>query len=212
MKSDLSIHCCRLRSMFAVAAAGLLLSACSHSPPVQYYSLGSAAAAVSRAVAAEAGPSIVVGPVSLPAEVDRQQMVRIVDEVRLEVSSEHRWSAPLKLEIGRRVAAEIAHLQGLQRVVAWPQNVYADPELSVPIDIQRLDTRGFEVVSLEAVWSLRHNGRELAGGRVLANERIEAADHAGVARAHARVVDVLAREIAARLPLPGLPAGDAHRP
>ena len=212
MKPDLSIHCRRLRSMFAVGAVGLLLSACSHSPPVQYYSLGSAAATASRAVGAEGGPSIVVGPVSLPAEVDRQQMVRIVDEVRLEVSSEHRWSAPLKLEMGRRVAAEIARLHGLQRVVAWPQNVYADPDLSLPIDIQRLDTRGFEAVSLEAVWNLRRSGRELAGGRVLATEKIDAADHAGVARAHARVVDALAREIAARLPLAGLPAGAAHRP
>lgn len=200
----------RLRAFLAASAASLLLAACGHSPPVQYYSLGRAAGEHSSPVS-ESGPSVVVGPVSIPAEVDRQQMVRIVDGVRLDVSSEHRWAAPLKMEVGRRVAGEIARRSGLERVVAWPQNAYADPDLSLPIDIQRLETSAFDVVSLDAVWSLRHGGREVAGGRVRLSERIDVPDHAGIARAHARIVDALASEIAARITVGGLRGVDARK-
>ncbi|TAH47490.1 MAG: membrane integrity-associated transporter subunit PqiC [Betaproteobacteria bacterium] len=179
--------------------AGTMLAGCSSSPPIHYYTL-SAPAAGSVAPRGEQGPSLVVGPVSIPAEVDRQQMVRIVDGVRLEVASQHRWAGPLKIEIGRRVAGEIARLRGLPRVVAWPQNTYSEPELSLPIDIQRLDTIGFDSVRIEAVWSLRRERRELAGGRVVIEERIDDPSHAGVAVAHVRAVDALAREVAARMP------------
>ena len=189
----------RLLAPLLAGTVGLMLAACSHSPPIHYYTLSVPGADFTPA-ASDRGPSLVVGPVSLPAEVDRQQMVRVVDGVRLEVATEHRWAGPLKAEIGRRVAGEIARLRGLQRVVAWPQNTYADPDLTLPVDIQRLDTIGFDRVRMEAVWSLRRNQRELIGGRVAIAEKLDGEDFAAVARAHARLVDALAREIAGRMP------------
>lgn len=189
----------RLRLRGLIAAAALLgLAGCGSSPPVQYYTLGSDAGP-SAAPQADS-PSMVVGPVSLPPEADRQQLVRLVDGVRLEVAPEHRWAGPLKAEIARRLAGRLSRELGWPRVVAWPQGVYPEVTYSLPIGIQRLETVGFEQVSLEAVWSLRSGQRELAGGRFTATQPLLRADHAAIAEAHARLVDALAAEIATRLP------------
>ena len=99
------------RSAPALAALGLsaALAACSSSPPVRHYSLGPLAHSAGDASAAPpdsgAGPSLIVGPVSLPDVIDRPQIVRIVDGVRVEVADTHRWSGNLRNEIARRLAA-----------------------------------------------------------------------------------------------------------
>lgn len=174
-----------------------LLTACGTTPPVQYYTLGPVPA--SQAAAATDGPSLVVGPVGVPATVDRLLIVRTVAGSRAEVTEGHRWAAPLKTEIARRLAVELARRSGNGRIVAWPQNSLADPALTLPIDIQRLEAEGFEQVSLEAVWSLRQGGKDIAGRRFAAAERVTEATWAGLAAAHGRLVDALAADIAGEL-------------
>ena len=191
-------HRAGLRRLAGIAVLSVALAGCGSSPLVHYYTLGSDAGPVAPAQAAS--PTVVVGPVSLPSEVDRQQIVRLVDGVRLDVSPEHRWAGPLKAEIARRVAGRLSRELGWPRIVAWPQNVYPEVEFSVPIEIQRLEAVGFEQVGLEAVWSVRSGQRELAGGRFTATQALARADHAAIAEAHARLVDALAAEIAGKLP------------
>lgn len=172
------------------------LGACTSSPPVRYYSLVEAGQAVAPTAVSRPGPSFVVGPVNVPAALERAQIVRLTDGTRTEVASGHRWVAPLKAEIAARIAGEIARSTGIERVVAWPQSVFAVPDLTAPIDIQRLDTIGFESVSMEAVWSLKRHGVEIASGRFAATEPIPHEDYAAVAAAHARLATALARVIA----------------
>ena len=78
-----------------------LLTACSSTPPVRYYTLGPLNPA---SPAIGSGPGLVVGPVGVPATIDRLLIVRQVDGARADVSDGHRWAAPLKTEIARRLA------------------------------------------------------------------------------------------------------------
>jgi uncharacterized lipoprotein YmbA len=181
-----------------LASLALLLAACGTTPPVQFFSLGPQAVADSAPAAA--GPSLVVGPVGVPAAIDRLHMVRLVDGVRVEVADGHRWAAPLKTEMARRIASDIARLRGYGRVVAWPQSTLAEPDLSLPIDVQRFDAEGFERVTLEAVWTLRKGGKDLASRRFVGSEPVAAPTYAALAAAHGRLIDALARDIAAALP------------
>lgn len=182
-----------------LASLALLLAACGTTPPIQFFSLGPPVA-VEAAPAVAAGPGLVVGPVSVPAAIDRLHMVRLVDGVRVEVADGHRWVAPLKTEIARRIASDIARQRGFGRVVAWPQATLAEPDLSLPIDVQRFDADGFERVTLEAVWTLRKGGKDLASRRFTGSEPVAAPTYAALAAAHGRLVDALARDIAAALP------------
>ena len=136
---------------------------------------------------------------SLPATIDRRLIVRLAGS-RADVAEHHRWAAPLKTEIARRVAADLARRSPYARSVAWPQASIADPTLSVPIDVQRFEADGFERVTLEAVWTVRQAGRDLASHRFSATEPIAAPNFEALASAHGRLVDALAAEIAAALP------------
>ena len=193
------------RSAPALAALRLsaALAACSSSPPVRHYSLGPLAHSAGDASTAPpdsgAGPSLIVGPVSLPDVIDRPQIVRIVDGVRVEVADTHRWSGNLRNEIARRLATGIAHDRHLGRVVAWPASSVVQPDYTVPVDIQRLETTAFDHVTLEAVWTLRHAGKDVAGGRFVATQKIEGGTYEGLAAAHGRLVDALAREIGGKV-------------
>ena len=182
-----------------LASLALLLTACGTTPPIQFFGLGPVPAGDAAPVVV-AGPSLVVGPVGMPAAIDRLHMVRLVDGVRVDVADEHRWVAPLKTEMARRIASDIARQRGYGRIVAWPQATLAEPDLSVPIDVQRFDAEGFERVTLEAVWTLRKGGRDLISRRFVGSERVTAPTYAGLAAAHGRLVDALARDIAAALP------------
>lgn len=185
--------------LIAIAALSLLLAACGSTAPVRHYTLGPVADAPVDA-APGGDVSLVVGPIGLPAGIDRLQMVRLIDGTRAEVADGHRWSGTLKHEIARRLGSEIARRTGFGRVVAWPQASLANPELTLPVDIQRFDAEGFDKVTLEAVWSLRRGGRDIASRRFVASETVRTPDHEGLAAAHGRLVDALARDIVTALP------------
>ncbi|WP_347250959.1 ABC-type transport auxiliary lipoprotein family protein, partial [Zoogloea sp.] len=66
--------------------------------------------------------------------------------------------------------------------------------------VQRFDADGFERVTLEAVWTVRQAGRDIASRRFNATEPITAPTYEALASAHGRLVDALAADIAAALP------------
>lgn len=177
-----------------------VLAACS-SPPIRYYSLGPLPAAEAGPLSAN-GASLVVGPVSVPAAVDRHYIVRMEGGTRAEVSDSHRWAAPLKSEIARRVAVDLARRTPYARAVAWPQASLAEPAYTLPIDVQRFAAETPERVTLEAVWSLRKNGREVVSRRFVATEAPADGSWEALASAHGRLVDALSTDIAAHLPPP----------
>lgn len=175
-----------------------LLAACGSTPPVRYYTLGGFTPAP---VATEAGPSVVVGPVGVPATIDRLLIVRQVEGARADLSEAHRWAAPLKTEIARRVAVELARRTGNGRIVAWPQSAIVEPDVNVLIDVQRFDAEGFKQVTLEAVWAVRQGGKELIARRFVATDKIAEPGWDALAMAHGRLVDALAADIAGAAPL-----------
>lgn len=188
------------RRVAALTSIAALLAACGSTPPIRHYSLGPVAAGPSTApVAVAVDIGVVVGPVSLPAGIDRLQIVRTVEGARVDIADSHRWAGSLKDEIARRLAGDIARQTGIGRVVAWPQSTLAAPALTVPIDIQRFDAESFERVTLEAVWTVRKAGRDIAGRRFAASETVASPDYGALTAAHGRLVDALARDIAAAL-------------
>lgn len=190
------------RRVAALAALAALLVACGSTPPIRHYSLGPVAVGPAAApVAADTAAlvSIVVGPVSLPADIDRLQIVRTLEGTHVDIADSHRWAGSLKDDVARRLAGGIARQTGIGRVVAWPQSALATPALTVPIDIQRFDAEGFERVTLEAVWTVRKAGRDIAGRRFVASESVASPDYGALTAAHGRLVDALARDIALAL-------------
>src|SRR5512137_88877 len=99
-----------LISSLCLAAA--LLTGCA-SPRTNFYTLNVAAAPDATAPAMEA---VAVGPVSLPALLDRPQLVVRTAPNRVEFLETHRWAEPLKSELPRVIAADLTRLLNQARV------------------------------------------------------------------------------------------------
>ncbi len=99
------------------------LTGCGSSPRETYYTL-SAGAAVNGATSAsgESAYSIAVGPITLPEVVDRPQFVLRAGPNEVSIVELHRWAGPLRSEIPRIIADNLAADLNVKRVAAYPQS------------------------------------------------------------------------------------------
>jgi hypothetical protein len=152
-------------------AAGLLaaLAACGSSPKENFFTLSGPQTPLPAGSASSL--SVFVGPVSVPESVDRTAMVLRTGPHQVEIDDGNRWAEPLKSAIPRVVA-----------------------------ETQRFESSLGEGATLDALWSITATrGGAPRTGRTLAQEPSPSKDHQGVAAAHSRALERLARDIAAAL-------------
>ena len=183
-------HCLSI-ALIVAAAAG-----CA-SAPSRFYTLASTATADG---APPAGYSVLVGPVSVPASVDRPEFVVQVAPNRVEVDEFNRWAAPLNDGIARAVAGDLAVLLGTSDVAVAPLANF-NPAYRVTINVQRFESVQSQSVLVDAVWAvhptaggndaLRPYGRPARPCRATASTPSP--------RAHSRALAAVSADIAAAI-------------
>ena len=141
--------------------------------------------------------SVVVGPVSVPAEVDRPQMVVRTGPNQMRVDEFNLWASPLQSNISRVVAQNLVTLLGTPHVTLFPQTVSADAGYRVAIEVQRFDAALGEAATLDAVWTVRRTkdgGTQT--GRTTVREAVQENTYETLAAAHSRAVARLSQDIA----------------
>jgi uncharacterized lipoprotein YmbA len=189
MKGRIGGHVVAL-ALIALAATGC------RSATSRFYTLESTATP-------DAGPlasyGIVVGPVSVPASVDRPEFVVQVAPNRIAVDEFNRWAAPLDDSIARTVAGDLAALLGTPRVATAPLANF-DPAFRVTINVQRFDSIPGQEVLLEAVWVVRKaKGGATRSGRTVAREAVADKSFDALAAAHSRALATVSGDIAAAI-------------
>jgi uncharacterized protein len=175
-------------AVIAVAAAG-----CASSPS-HFYTLNSTATGDGSPAANFA---VVVGPVSIPALVDRPQFMVQVATNRVEVNEFNRWAEPLNDNIAGVIARDLAALLGTPRVATAPLANF-DPAYRVSIDIQRFESVRGKSVLVEAMWVVhRTTGGVTCSGRTLASEPVSGDSFDALAAAHSRALAKVSADIAA---------------
>src|SRR4029434_7986687 len=109
-----------LPSIVITCVLVLFVTGCT-STPVRYYTLSAA----TESAAPSSDLSVVVGPVSVPDEVDRPQLVVRTGPNQMQVDEFNLWAAPLQSNISRVVAQNLATLLGTPHVTLFPQTVSA---------------------------------------------------------------------------------------
>jgi uncharacterized protein len=142
-------------------------------------------------------PEIGVGPVQLPAYLDRQEIVTRAGPARLEVASADRWAAPLDGLFTSVLAEDLRATVPARQVSAWPWPVGSAPEWSVSVDVLRFDGDPDGTAVLEARWIVRRGGTLATQGVTTARERTAAPEVAATVAALSRTIGALARDIAA---------------
>jgi hypothetical protein len=145
-----------------LAFAGLLgLGACTLLAPTKdvsrFYVLSpSAGGGGETGIACDVGDDrLGVGPVMLPAYLNRSQLARRVREYEISYSEADRWAEDLEENIGRVIAANLSRLCDAGYVPVYPWNVALNPRYQVVVTVSRFEADDAGVATLHATWAIR---------------------------------------------------------
>jgi len=189
----------RLRRMhrfvdIILACVLVALAAGCSSPPANFYTLKGT---VASPATTSSNLSVVVGPVSIPAMLDRPQMVLTTGPNQVAIDEFNRWAAPLQNIISRAVAENLTVMLGASLVTLFPDATSMDAAYRAVIDVQRFELASGDAATLDAVWLVRRmkDGASQTG-RTTAREPAPEKDYAVLVAALNRAVGRLSQDIA----------------
>jgi len=176
-----------------ICAALVFASGCASTPPSRFYTLS----AVAVPAAAPSNVSVAVGPVSVPADVDRPQFVVSAGPNQVRLDEFNRWASPLQNGISRVVAENLVMMLGTPRVTLFPQTLSADADYRAAIEVQSFASAPGEAAMLDAVWTVRRmKDGKTATGRTTVREPVQEKGFDALAAAHSRAVGRLSQDLA----------------
>jgi uncharacterized protein len=185
--------------MAMTLGASLMVGGCA-SQPSRFYLL-SALPNTDMAAAdmpGEQGPTLGVGPVTLPRYLDRPQIVTRASPYEIKLAEFDRWAEALDINFSRVLAENLALLLPTARVVTspWPRATPIDYQITVDV-AHFLSQVGGESL-LIADWTLfKGEGQHaLMTGRSRFNAAAGGLDYAAIVAAMSQTVASLSREIA----------------
>jgi uncharacterized protein len=183
---------CRLILIARVSVLVALVTACA-SPASHFYTLSAANAPA----AASSNLSMVIGPVSLPAVVDRPQIVVTTGPNQVRLDEFNQWASPLQNNISRVVAENLVAILGTPRVILFSQTLGVDADYRVAIEVQRFESAPGEAATLDAVWTVsRTKDSKLQTGRTTVREAALDKGYDALAAAHSSALARLSRDTA----------------
>ena len=169
-----------------------VLAGCA-SPPARFYTLNATATTATTPLKV----SVAVGPVSVPAAVDRPQIVVREGANELALDEFNRWAAPLQDSIARVVADNLVALLDTPRVTLFGQSLNLDVDYRVQIEIRNFDSAPGKYVGLDAVWSVRKmKTGKVDTGRTSLHTTVSDPGYDAVAAAHSRTLAHMSDDIA----------------
>lgn len=181
--------------------AALLLSACAPTQPTRFYTLSGLMTPPADPAPDEPSLGFIgVGPVTLPAYVDRPQIVRRAGATRVVLADFDSWIEPLDSMVPRVLVENLSLLLGTDDIWLLAQRRPPRLDYQAEVDVTRFDANagGGEAV-LDARWFI-YGG---AGERLLASSRSTILERAapsdgleGEVEAMSRALGELSRELA----------------
>jgi uncharacterized protein len=186
---------CLVRPMI-IALGASLMAGCGTSAPSHFYNLDSTAIPSGLPPVQAA---VMVGPVSVPAAVDRPEFVVQVGPNRVELEEFNRWAAPLDDSIARAVAGDLTVLLANPKVTSLPLADF-NPAFAVTINVQQFESVQGQEALLDAVWTVQRTaGGPVQSGRTIAREAVRGEGFEALAAAHSRAIAKVSSDIAAAI-------------
>jgi hypothetical protein len=129
----------------SILIAALLLG-CGASPRENFYTIPTDRTSIRPFNGSSTADRTVIGPITLPGLVDRRQFVVRVGPNQVAIAEQHCWAEPLKSQISRVIAQNLAQFLGATQVRTEYQNHNDD----AAVTISRRRAEG-------SAWALRHN-------------------------------------------------------
>jgi uncharacterized lipoprotein YmbA len=182
-----------LLAWLATAAAALGLATACSTPTFQFYTL--------TAMTAPAAPAttlvVALGPITVPAVVDRPEIVVSTGANQVSLDDIHRWASPLPDNLARVMAADLALMLGTPRVVPFPQALAPPADYRVAVDFRSFVSALGDQASVDVIWTIhRTKDRKLQTGHTAVRESVSEPSYAALAGAHSRAVAKVSQDIA----------------
>jgi uncharacterized lipoprotein YmbA len=181
-----------LRWLMACAWAAVA-AGCGSTPPSHFYTLN----ATAKPGAMSSGLSVSVGPVTVPAVVDRPEIVVKTGPNEVRLDEFNRWASALQDNLARVVAENLVAMLGTPHVTLFPQQLSAYSDYRVAIEVQAFESAPGEAATLDAAWSVRRSkDATTRTGRTSLRENTQGQGYNALAAAHSRIVAQLSGDIA----------------
>jgi len=184
----------RLLTIVAVLTLITFIAGCASTPASRFYTLSAA----SGPAAPSSNLSIAVGPVTVPAVIDRPQIVVDTGPNQVRLEEFNRWAAPLQNNIALVVADNLVQMLGTPRVTLAVQTLSAEADYRAAVDVQSFQSALGEAALLDAVWTVRRSkDGKTETGRTTVRETVPEKGYDALAAAHSRALARLSQDIAA---------------
>lgn len=204
-----------MRFLIAFTSLMLLLVGCT-SPKSTYYTLNPTP--ISQLTSGAKELRVMVGPVTLPAQVDRPQLVLQDGDNEVQVYEYRRWAGSLKGDASNVIASNLAKERQISNVWNFSQSTQTNFDYQVLIDVQSLDSRSGDRVVLDVLWTIKPASKSQSGsktqarnpdlevkskaimGRSLVREPVTDSGFDALVAAQSRAFAKVGREIAQSIP------------
>ena len=190
-----------MKTAMLIALSSLLL-ACSSTPPTQFYTLDAIASAPSKPATAKASTSIGIGPVTLPALLDRRAIVTRGAAQSVNVTDSQQWAEPLLDNISRVINRNLSLLQPNALIHTYPWSAFGKVDTRIVIEITQFEAELGKAVTLEAVWSIKDEQRDtfLRQGRSRLQRPLTSSNTADMVARMNEVLAEFSQQLAQALP------------
>lgn len=193
----------RIRQV-ALALAGVvcawLLTACGHSPSVQFYSLTPSPGSTNGT---PLDLALSIGPAQFPRALARSQIVTRAGGSRVNVDEYHVWSAPLEQEFLRVLGDNIATDIQSDHISVYPREPAFSVDYRITVDVLQFDGVPDDSVTLRVRWIIAPPvGEAIAVGtfeKVQPAAATTADSYDALVTAHSAAISELALVITAKL-------------
>ncbi|UCD56919.1 MAG: membrane integrity-associated transporter subunit PqiC [Candidatus Hydrogenedentota bacterium] len=194
----------RFRVTSVISAVLLLvLAGCASTEPSRYYTLGPLPelATEEQTTSARQSLAIGLGPIELPAYLDRPQIVTRTGANQLKIAEFDRWAEPLEQNFARVLAENLSTLLSTDRVFTYPWKRSTPIRYKVTIDVIRFDGQPGGSVTLVARWTISgmDEQEELSQRKSSISVPADGDDYNVLVSAKSRALAHLSSEIAATI-------------
>ena len=149
----------------------------------------------------QGGVAIEVGPITVPAYLDSNQVATVGKDDRIYTDPFNRWAEPLKNSFSRVLSENLAILLNTVNVYMFPQRRDIAFDFQIEITVSRFYAEADGTAVLAAYWSIFGDGGKtvMARKRSSISEQAASRDIGAIVAAQSKTIELLSREIAAEI-------------
>jgi hypothetical protein len=140
----------------------MFMAGCASTEPARFYLLHSIPDAETEKTAATSknGITVGIGPVELPAYLDRPQIVTRISKNELNLDEFGQWAEPLSHSFSRILSENLSLLLSTEHIFSYPWSSSTQVDYQVTVEVTRFDGTPGDSVTLNARWAILKGGKK----------------------------------------------------